>query len=206
MKLYVYDHCPFSMRPRLIAGINTLPVEICVLRISDDTTAHSLVGKKVVPILEKDDGSCMTESLNIALYLDALGSHKLSDTSINSDFETLRDDFLKDYVALTSPCFIHSCREFQSDSDISRYQQREEAFLEESFDDLKKHVEARKSHIENCICSFIPFITSSDPSDSLTATELVLFPYLHHLKTQVNVTLAQPLLKFWQNLSPNIPV
>ncbi len=206
MKLYVYDHCPFSMRPRLIAGLNALPVDICVLRISDDTTAHSLIGKKVVPILEKNDGSCMIESLDIALYLDALGSNKLSDSSVNDDFETLKNNFLNDYIALTSPCFIHSCREFQSDSDINRYQQREEAFLETHFDDLKKQAEARKSHVETFIHSFIPFITSTDPTHSLTVTELVLFPYLHHLKTQINITLPEPLLRFWQHLSPKIPI
>ena len=119
-------------------------------------------------------------------------------TSINS--------VLKDYVGLTSLCFIHSCREFQSDSDINRYQQREEAFLAISFDDLKKQAEARKSHVETFIHSFIPFITSTDPIHSLTVTELVLFPYLHHLKTQLNITLPEPLLRFWQHLSPKIPI
>ena len=53
MKLYVYDHCPFCVRARMIFGLKNLPVELVVLANDDEATPIGLVGKKVVPILPK---------------------------------------------------------------------------------------------------------------------------------------------------------
>ena len=49
MKLYVYDHCPFCVRARMIFGLKNLPVELVVLANDDEATPIGLVGKKVVP-------------------------------------------------------------------------------------------------------------------------------------------------------------
>ena len=61
MKLYVYDHCPFCVRARMIFGLKNLPVELVVLANDDEATPIGLVGKKVVPILVKEDGTAMPE-------------------------------------------------------------------------------------------------------------------------------------------------
>ena len=58
MKLYVYDHCPFCVRARMIFGLKNLPVELVVLANDDEATPIGLVGKKVVPILVKEDWNC----------------------------------------------------------------------------------------------------------------------------------------------------
>ena len=66
MKLYVYDHCPFCVRARMIFGLKNLPVELVVLANDDEATPIGLVGKKVVPILVKEDGTAMPESLAVS--------------------------------------------------------------------------------------------------------------------------------------------
>ena len=48
MKLYVYDHCPFCVRARMIFGLKNLPVELVVLANDDEATPIGLVGKKVL--------------------------------------------------------------------------------------------------------------------------------------------------------------
>jgi glutaredoxin 2 len=70
MKLYIYEHCPFSARARTIFGLKAIPVEISVVMEGDAETSIRLVGKKVVPILEKDDGTAMAESMDIVRYVD----------------------------------------------------------------------------------------------------------------------------------------
>jgi len=70
MKLYIYEHCPFSARARTIFGLKGIPVEISVVMEGDAETSIRLVGKKVVPILEKDDGTAMAESMDIVRYVD----------------------------------------------------------------------------------------------------------------------------------------
>ena len=70
MNLYVYDHCPFCVRARMIFSLKNLPVELVVLANDDEATPIGLVGKKVVPILVKEDGTAMPESLDIVHYVD----------------------------------------------------------------------------------------------------------------------------------------
>jgi glutaredoxin 2 len=72
MKLYIKEHCPFSTRARTIFGLKNLPIELVVIEEGDAETPIGLVGRKVVPILQKDDGSAMAESMDIVHYVDGL--------------------------------------------------------------------------------------------------------------------------------------
>lgn len=68
--LYIYDHCPYCTKARMIFGLKGLPVEIKVLLNDDEATPTGLIGKKMVPILTKEDGSHMGESMDIVHYID----------------------------------------------------------------------------------------------------------------------------------------
>lgn len=72
MKLYIYDHCPFCVRARMAFGLRDMPVEQVVLSNDDEAAPIAMVGAKQVPILQKDDGSFMGESLDIVRYVDEL--------------------------------------------------------------------------------------------------------------------------------------
>lgn len=48
------------------------PVEVSIIMEGDSETPIRLVGEKIVPILEKENGSHMTESLDIVRYVDAI--------------------------------------------------------------------------------------------------------------------------------------
>ncbi|STZ75502.1 glutaredoxin 2 [Bergeriella denitrificans] len=72
MKLYIYDHCPFCVRARMIFGLRGVAVEQVVLANDDEANPIRMIGAKQVPILEKDDGSFMGESLDIVRYVDEL--------------------------------------------------------------------------------------------------------------------------------------
>ncbi len=81
MKLYVYDHCPYCNRARFLAGLKNIALDIVHLSYADNETTVALVGKRAVPILQRDDGSLMLESMDIAQYLDAhFGTPWLSDS------------------------------------------------------------------------------------------------------------------------------
>lgn len=70
MKLYVYDHCPYCVKARMIFGLKNIPIEVDALLNDDEKTPVSMVGKKVVPILQKQDGSFMPESMDIVKFID----------------------------------------------------------------------------------------------------------------------------------------
>ncbi|RKS87782.1 glutaredoxin 2 [Orbus hercynius] len=70
MKLFVYDHCPFCVRTRMIFGLKKIPFELVMLANDDDETPTKMIGQKMVPILQKEDGTYMPESLDIVEYVD----------------------------------------------------------------------------------------------------------------------------------------
>ena len=76
MKLYIYDHCPFCVRARMAAGLFGADVEEVVLANDDEATPIGMIGAKQVPILQKEDGSFMGESLDIVRYLNREGRLK----------------------------------------------------------------------------------------------------------------------------------
>lgn len=78
MKLYIYEHCPFCTRARMIFGLKGLPVDLQVILEGDAETPTRLIGKKAVPILTRDDGTHMGESLDIVRYVDGLGTPALT--------------------------------------------------------------------------------------------------------------------------------
>lgn len=70
MKLHIYEHCPFCVRARMIFGIKKIPFELRAMPEAEAETPTSMVGKKIAPILEKDDGTFMAESMDIVHYVD----------------------------------------------------------------------------------------------------------------------------------------
>lgn len=69
-KLYIYDHCPYCTRARMVFGYKNIKVDIRYL-LNDDEDAHrEKIGQKMVPILQKEEGSYMGESLDIVRYID----------------------------------------------------------------------------------------------------------------------------------------
>ena len=74
--LYVYDHCPYCVRVRMIMAFKKVDYVLAYLENADVETPVSLVGAKVVPILYfPDTGIAMKESLDLVAYVDAHTVH-----------------------------------------------------------------------------------------------------------------------------------
>src|SRR5436309_9124331 len=73
MRLYLFEHCSICFRVRMTAALKKLHLQETVL-LEDDTEAMiKLVGKRVVPILLKDDGRPMLESMDMVAHIDSIG-------------------------------------------------------------------------------------------------------------------------------------
>lgn len=95
MKIYLYHHCPFCIKVRLVADLSKLNYEIIFLA-NDDEKAHiDRIGSKQVPFLEKDDGSFIKESDEICKYIAKLQNFKIAESTI--------DSIVKEYVADLAP-------------------------------------------------------------------------------------------------------
>ena len=82
MKLYHYVHCPFCVRVRMGFGFLGTKYESVVTSYDDEITPIRLTGKKMLPIVEYDDGTSQNESLDIIKVQDStlkLGWDKLDE-------------------------------------------------------------------------------------------------------------------------------
>lgn len=88
MKLYIYDHCPFCLKARMIFGLKNIPVELIALLNDDEVTPTRMIGQKMAPILQKDDSRYMPESMDIVHYVDKLDGKPLLTGKRNPAIET----------------------------------------------------------------------------------------------------------------------
>ena len=71
MKLYVYDHCPFCVKARMIFGLKEIAFELVILLNDDEATPIRMIGKKMAPILH-DGERYIAESMDIVAHIDGL--------------------------------------------------------------------------------------------------------------------------------------
>ena len=65
MKLYVYDHCPFCVRARMPLGLKGIEAETVFVPNHDEATPISMIGAKMLPILEVELEELFKISKNI---------------------------------------------------------------------------------------------------------------------------------------------
>src|SRR5689334_1889020 len=73
VRLYMFEHCSICFRVRMAAALKRLHLQETVLLEDDSETMVNLVGKRVVPILVKDDHRPMLESMDMVAYIDRIG-------------------------------------------------------------------------------------------------------------------------------------
>jgi glutaredoxin 2 len=77
MRLYMFEHCSLCFRVRMTAALKRLHLQETVVLDDDTDTMVGLVGKRVIPILAKDDGKPMLESMDMVRYVDNVGAPAL---------------------------------------------------------------------------------------------------------------------------------
>jgi glutaredoxin 2 len=74
MRLYLFEHCSICFRVRMAAALKHLHLQETIVLEDDSETMIKVVGKRVIPILIKDDGAPMLESMDMVAYIDSLGA------------------------------------------------------------------------------------------------------------------------------------
>jgi len=73
MKIYMFEHCSLCFRVRMAAALKGVHLREIVVLDDDTESMPWLVGKRVIPILVKDDGQPMLESMDMVRYIDSDG-------------------------------------------------------------------------------------------------------------------------------------
>ena len=133
MTLYIYDHCPYCVKARMIFGLKSIPVQLKTLLNDDEKTPISMIGVKMVPVLEivseKKGRIFMPESLDIIRHADKenpLVSSWEEDPALSEWLE--ENGFLSYELAM--PRWVRSgMEEFQTESARKYFTAKKEAMI-----------------------------------------------------------------------------
>jgi glutaredoxin 2 len=102
MRLYMFEHCSLCFRVRMTAALKGLHLQETVVLDDDTETMTGLVGKRQIPILVRDDGRPMLESMEMVRYVDARGKPVLTGPERN-EIAGWSDRFAAKAAPLTWP-------------------------------------------------------------------------------------------------------
>ena len=124
MRLYMFEHCSLCFRVRMIAALKHLHLQETVVLDDDSDTMVGLVGKRVIPILVKDDGQPMLESMDMVTYVDGLGDPVLAGPQ-RSEVAAWADKVVTKTAPLTMPRYpLLGLPEFGTGAALDHYNLR----------------------------------------------------------------------------------
>ena len=154
MKLYMFEHCSLCFRVRMTAALKEVALEEVPVLDDDTDTLVSLVGKRVIPILVKDDGTAMLESMDMVDYIEAKGAPVLTGSE-RPEIEAIAARLLKTSPSLTMPRYaLLQLPEFATGAARDHFIARKERVFD-SFVELR----ARTSEL---IAELVPVIDDLD--------------------------------------------
>jgi len=192
MKLFIYDHCPFCVKARMIFGLKNLPVRLVTLLSDDEATPISMIGKKMAPILQKDDGSYLPESMDIVRYVDNLDGRPLLTGKTNPAIA----DWLQRVGGYSAKLLLPRIanadfEEFATDSARQYFTHKKQA----SIGDFSEHLANSAdliAELETALQALSSLIVTSEAvNGSLSEDDIQLFPLLRSLSIVAGVTLPE---------------
>ncbi|EJL91386.1 glutaredoxin 2 [Pantoea sp. GM01] len=182
MKLYVYDHCPFCVRSRMIFGLKDVACEIITLPNDDEATPTRLIGKKMLPVLVTESNKAIGESLDIVKYIDETYGSAVVTVPDNSAIEAWMEEATGLIYPLAIPRWASAdFEEFRQDSARHYFVSKKEAVfgpfarLMEQTDSLVTEINAKLEVLERLISQ------QERDSEHFSLTDIRLFPLLRSL-------------------------
>ncbi|HDR0922462.1 GrxB family glutaredoxin [Pasteurella multocida] len=202
MELYVYDHCPYCVRAMMILGLKNIPFKKHVLLNDDEETPIRLVGKKVVPILVKEDGTAMPESLDIVKYIDAHYGEAILQTAVRPEIEALLAEITSYSNYLLMPRFVKlDLAEFATQSAIDYFTKKKTDYVgdfTQHFNNTPTYLARLTQDLEK-LSALVMGETSLN--QHLSFEDILVFPLLRNLTCVKGLRFPARLEKYIKRLS-----
>ncbi|URH78816.1 GrxB family glutaredoxin [Pasteurella multocida] len=202
MELYVYDHCPYCVRAMMIFGLKNIPFKKHVLLNNDEETPIRLVGKKVVPILVKEDGTAMPESLDIVEYIDAHYGEAILQTAVRPEIEALLAEITSYSNYLLMPRFVKlDLAEFATQSAIDYFTKKKTDYVgdfTQHFNNTPTYLARLTQDLEK-LSALVMGETSLN--QHLSFEDILVFPLLRNLTCVKGLCFPARLEKYIKRLS-----
>ena len=189
--LYQYLHCPFCVRADMIANSTGVPHKNVLLLNDDDATCHQLIGKKMVPILQLDDGSAMGESLDIVDKILSLAppDKQLQASHQADEVTTLLSEYSSDMNALLFPRNVRIEQpEFKTASARAYFQAKKEKVIAMTFAEAMECSEQAIDRVNDMLSKLPPLPATT----RLGMDDVLIFPFLRNLTMVKGLTWPEP--------------
>ncbi|WP_099860918.1 GrxB family glutaredoxin [Pasteurella multocida] len=202
MELYVYDHCPYCVRAMMIFGLKNIPFKKHVLLNDDEETPIRLVGKKVVPILVKEDGTAMPESLDIVKYIYAHYGEAILQTAVRPEIEALLAEITSYSNYLLMPRFVKlDLAEFATQSAIDYFTKKKTDYV----GDFTQHFNNTPTYLARLTQDLEKLSTlvmgETSLNQHLSFEDILVFPLLRNLTCVKGLRFPARLEKYIKRLS-----
>ncbi|UYZ83234.1 glutaredoxin 2 [Entomomonas sp. E2T0] len=199
--LYVYDHCPFCVKARMIFGLKKRPYVIHYLLNDDEATPIKMIGEKMLPILD-EDGHYMGESMDIVHKINNIDGNPVltGETSpavaawikqVNSYINKL---LIPRYVNATLP-------EFTTEEARTYFTNKKEAAFGD-FKTLLSETDHWLAKINKDLLALEPLIKSPKACNGeLSEDDIQLFPLLRGLSIVEGVNYPSKVDQYRKNMS-----
>ncbi|UBX48528.1 glutaredoxin 2 [Providencia alcalifaciens] len=181
MKLYIYDHCPFFVRARMIFGLKKVAIEEVILLDNDIETPTRMIGRKMVPILEKEDGRYLPESLDIVRYVDQLSEPRLAAGEISPEIDSWYKAVSSTVSKLVTPRFTESeFPEIATEEAKAAYIQRVSKFHGDDLSVLRKETHTLLIELEPYMDRLDVWLEKRNKA-LVDINDFIIFPVLRSL-------------------------
>lgn len=194
MKLYVYDHCPYCVRARMPFAMKGIPFELVVLPNDDEATPIGMIGAKMLPILEDEDGF-MGESLDIVRKIDGLSAPRLFDAQPDAHLVAWLDQWNSTVNGLVIPRTPDPWyEEFRRDSAVAYFTAKKEATFGD-FPGLIARTGEFMARLDEALTELVPLLPEAEKP---SIDHILLFPILRSLTVVPNIAYP-PAVKAWMD-------
>ncbi|WP_447907870.1 glutaredoxin 2 [Serratia fonticola] len=207
MKLFIYDHCPFCVKARMIFGLKDLPVRLVTLLSDDEITPTSMIGKKMAPILQKDDGSYLPESMDIVHYVDNLDGKPLLTGKTNPAIAAWLQHTATYVNKLLLPRFANADFEEFATDNARRYFSDKKQAASGDFAVLLADSADLIAQLEEDLATPSPLIQSSEAvNGTLSEDDIHLFPLLRSLSIVAGVALPDNVEAYRNRMAQRVDI
>ncbi len=204
MKLYVYDHCPFCTRARMAFALTKTPYSLEILSSDDEKTPISMIGVKMLPILEDKDGY-MGESLDIVHKIDAINAQRLFDGDVSPAIADWLEKWVPTVHKLVFPRMADPIfDEFKTQTARDYFNKKKEA----SHGPFAEHLAATDhliKHMEAALQKLAPHVPDAE---NPCIDDIMIFPWLRNLTLVDGLTFPEPVQSYMTVMAKkaNVPL
>ncbi len=180
MKFYHYPHCPFCQRVRLALAYKGVEYEDIVVSYADIDTPTSLIGVKMLPIIDFGDGTVMAESLDLVAELDRRFPDPalyFSETNADLAWASRAIMSIPGWFDVTLPHYLEAYADFGEfdEAGTKYFQEGKEAKRDVTFEQLKAVAPERyEATIRPALAAIAEKLNEGFVGESFSAADCVL--------------------------------